>query len=255
MATYVKQIVLSNGLVQSGTAGNPDRNADCTSILTVANGGTGTATPSLSAGISTVVTGTWPGQSVSLVNDVATPGNNYCYGTDGSGTKGWVALPVSSTSGVWNYSTTLTMADPGSGKLRVNNSLWLSVTALAINYLDQNNFDRTPILSSLVTGDIIMVQDKGNAGNWVKYTVSGTPTNNTSWFQIPVLIAGGAGTAPANNAPLLVQFQQVASGGGGGGGPLTVGTTSIAAGTSGYLLYDNATVLGESNVIDGGNWI
>ena len=254
MATFIKTFTTSKGLVTAATAANPDRNADCVSILTVANGGTGTASPSLSAGISTVVVGTWPGQNVNLVNDVATPGNNYCYGTDGSGTKGWVALPVSSTSGVWNYSTTLTMADPGSGKLRTNNATWLSVTQIALNQYDQNNFDRTPILSSLVTGDVLFIQDKSNSGNYVKYTVAGTPTNNTSWFQIPVTVTSGAGTAPANNAPLVVQFQQVASGGGGGGGPLTVGTTSIAAGTNGYLLYDNATILGESNVIDGGAW-
>jgi hypothetical protein len=39
-----------------------------------------------------------------------------------------------------------------------------------------------------------------------------------------------------------------ASSGGGGGGSLTVGTTTISGGTSGYGLYDNSGVLGEAPI-------
>lgn len=37
-------------------------------------------------------------------------------------------------------------------------------------------------------------------------------------------------------------------------GSITVGTTTIASGTNGYMLYNNGGVLGNTNVIDGGTW-
>src|SRR5262245_22448124 len=80
-----------------------------------------------------------------FVNDAATPGNSLYYGTDSSGAKGYFTLPVSSTSGIWNYdATSTTMANPGTGKIRFNNATLASTTALAINTIDQNSVDRTP---------------------------------------------------------------------------------------------------------------
>src|SRR5215471_12631384 len=264
MATFIKTFTLSRGLVTAATAANPDRNADCTSVLTVANGGTGTATPSLVAGANVTITGTWPNQTIAatgggggsgtvtsitaaapltggtitttgsiglatqmsltsdasgvkLVNDAGAPGNSLYYGTDNSGTKGFFALPVSATGGIWNYATPTTMADPGSGKIRANSGTWNLVTALAISSTDQNGFDRTPILSTLQANDILLIQDKGNSANWIKHKMMGAATNNTTWFQLPVASLAAAGSAPSNNSPLIVEFQQI--GGAGGGAP------------------------------------
>src|SRR5262245_48713072 len=55
-----------------------------------------------------------------LQNDASAPGNGRYYGTDKAGTKGYFALPVSTSEGYWRYDTSTTMASPGSGKLRFN---------------------------------------------------------------------------------------------------------------------------------------
>ena len=44
-----------------------------------------------------------------------------------------------------------------------------------------------------------------------------------------------------------------AVGGGGGGSGISVGVTSITGGTSGYVMYDNAGVVGELNTTGSGN--
>jgi len=199
---------------------------------------------------------------VKLVNDAAAPGSSLCYGTDNSGTKGWFTLPISATGGIWAYATPITMADPGSGKVRANSGTWNLVTALAISTTDQGGFDRTPILSSLQSGDVLFIQDKGNSANWIKHQVTGAATNNTTWFQIPVTSLSAAGTAPSNNSPLIVEFQQV----GGVTGvtavtasaPLTSSggaTPNIALSTSGVTAstYNTVTVDTYGRVTAGSN--
>jgi len=236
--------------------------------VAVASGGTGTTAPAPVAGNGIAFSGTWPNQTVSvttqmsvtvdssgvkLVNDATTPGTLAYYGTDNSGTRGYYTLPLSSTGGIWNYATPTTMADPGSGKIRANSGTWNLVTALAISTTDQNGFDRTPILTSLQINDVLFIQDKGNSANWIKHKMTAAGTNNTTWFQLPVASLAAAGSAPSNNSPLIVAFQQV--GGTGGTTSLAVGSTPITGGTDGYLLYQQSgAILGESNVVDGGTW-
>lgn len=50
------------------------------------------ATPSITADVITQLSVTSDASGVKLVNDAATPGNKYYYGTNGSGTKGYFAL-------------------------------------------------------------------------------------------------------------------------------------------------------------------
>lgn len=50
------------------------------------------ATPSIVADVKTQMSITSDASGIKLVNDAATPGNNYYYGTNGSGTKGYFAL-------------------------------------------------------------------------------------------------------------------------------------------------------------------
>jgi hypothetical protein len=49
-------------------------------------------------------------RTLALVNDTASPGNSYYYGTNGSGTKGYYTLPTTSSSKVLPYSNTGTLS-------------------------------------------------------------------------------------------------------------------------------------------------
>ena len=137
---------------------------------------------------------------------------------------------TSSTEAFWNFSTSTTMADPGSGKLRINNATGSAATQTAISVTTQPGTDVTNVLALLRAGDQIIIQDKSNAANWIRYTVGSTPTNNASWFLIPVTFVSGSGTGSANNNLLVVAFQTTGPGGGGSG---TV--TNFSAGNLGPL--------------------
>src|SRR5215471_10318795 len=101
MATFIKTFTLSRGLVTAATAANPDRNADCTGILTVANGGTGTATPSLVAGANVTITGTWPNQTIAATG-----------GGGGSGTVTSITAGTGLTGGTITTTGTIALATP-----------------------------------------------------------------------------------------------------------------------------------------------
>jgi hypothetical protein len=145
----------------------------------------------------------------------------------------WENISItSSTEGLWNFSTSTTMADPGSGKLRINNATGSAATQMAISVTTQSGTDVTNVLKASQAGDQIVIQDKSNAANWIRYTVSSAPTNNTSWFQIPLTYVSGSGTGSANNNLLIVAFQTTGPGGGGGGSGTV---TNFSAGNLGPL--------------------
>src|SRR5262245_31546895 len=103
-------------------------------VASVSPNGTVNATAYIGSGASltnlplppTTMSLTNDGTNLLLLGDVDIPGNGFYYGTNSAGTKGFYSLPVTSTSGTWTFSTNTTMADPGSGRLRINNTLWTS---------------------------------------------------------------------------------------------------------------------------------
>jgi Major tropism determinant N-terminal domain len=164
-----------------------------------------------------------------LVNDAAAPGASRYYGTDAAAARGWHALPVSTREGIWSFSTTTTMADPGSGKLRFNAATPASVTALALSKTTDSGIDASNTLKTLTTGDAIQVQDQSNAANWIRFKLTVPAVNNTSWFQLPVALyepTSYGGVVPNNNSPVLVA---VTAGGGGAGGTGTVTSVGLSA--------------------------
>jgi hypothetical protein len=136
---------------------------------------------------------------------------------------------TSSTEGVWNFSTNLTQADPGSGKLRVNNAVFLSATSIAISKFSIQGIDRSNVLQALKSGDQLFLQDKTAATTWIRYNVTANSIDNLSWFQIPVAAVEGSGTTPGNNDDLIVSFQSSGAGGGGGGPGFVTGETPSGA--------------------------
>src|SRR5262245_26392043 len=120
---------------------------------------------------------------------------------------------VSNTEGYWRYSSNTTIADPNASYFRVNNAVLHSATQMALSVMTQNSVDATNLLKQLQPGDQIFIQDKDNAANWIRYNITGTPTNNTTWFQIPVSTVSYGGTAPNNNAQAVFAFFAGTAGG------------------------------------------
>jgi hypothetical protein len=129
---------------------------------------------------------------------------------------GWSSI-VSSIEGLWNFSSTTTMADPGSGKVRVNNVSVPGATQMAISATTNAGTDRSQIIKSLTVGDQIVCQDRSDSANWVRYTVQSAPIDNTTWFQIAVSATSSSGTTSSNNNELVIAFE---GGGGAGAAPV-----------------------------------
>lgn len=63
----------------------------------------------------------------------------------------------------WRFSTTTTAADPGSRNLRYDNATPASVTELYISDITENNGDASLLLSLLVPGNKIFIQQQDDA--------------------------------------------------------------------------------------------
>jgi hypothetical protein len=101
----------------------------------------------------------------------------------------------------YQFSTTTTAADPGTGFFRFNSATTTSITEMYISDLDVNSTDRS---GALLTFDDTTGSDKARiyipgfgTGYTVSITVTGTITNNGTWLTIPVTFDTGA--LPANN--------------------------------------------------------
>lgn len=112
----------------------------------------------------------------------------------------------------WRFSTNTTAADPGNSNFRYNNSTLASVTNI---YFDDNatgGFDVGTIFSTLASGDKIYIQQNTDANKAALFTLSGSPTDNTGWWTIPVTV-DASGTLHDNNAKCATLFFQSGSGG------------------------------------------
>jgi hypothetical protein len=59
----------------------------------------------------------------------------------------------------------------------------------------------------LAIGDDLYLQDKPNAANWGRYTLTALPTDNGTWVQFSALTyVGSGGVEPANNDDVGVSF-------------------------------------------------
>jgi hypothetical protein len=92
----------------------------------------------------------------------------------------------------WKYDRTTTASDPGNGKFRLNNTTVGSATALYISKKTDSGIDAYNILRNMDVGDRIYLQNSADASEAIIVTVSGTITNNTSWFSIPFTVDGQA---------------------------------------------------------------
>jgi hypothetical protein len=109
----------------------------------------------------------------------------------------------------YNFLTSTSASDPGSGKLAFNNASGPSVSNLYLDSLNSDGTDMSAFLVLVKTGDVILIQDKGTAGNFIRLKVSSTPVNNTGWWTIPVTFVSSSGVLPNNNSPVAILVQML----------------------------------------------
>lgn len=102
----------------------------------------------------------------------------------------------------YGFDTSTTMADPGTGDVRLNNATVASVTAIAISALTNatgNPNIRTYIASwddsvNATTRGNITLTKIGTPATFAVFKVNGALTDNTTWLQLPVTYVTSNGT-------------------------------------------------------------
>jgi hypothetical protein len=122
---------------------------------------------------------------------------------------------VPSNETQWKYSNTTTMADPNTGNFRANNLTASLVTQFAFSGTSAQGIARANLFNSLEVGDTIYVQDIDLPAAWARFTIATVPTDNTTWFLVPVTYVAASGTGLANNNRCLITFSQSGTGIGG----------------------------------------
>lgn len=106
----------------------------------------------------------------------------------------------------WTFDTSTTMADPGTGDIRLNNGTVSSVTQIAVSAssADTSNPDVSDFVatwddSDSTTKGTLILRKNGEPQTFATFTINGAITDNTTWLQIPVTYTDGNGTFSASD--------------------------------------------------------
>lgn len=107
--------------------------------------------------------------------------------------------------GEWEFDTTITKADPGSGKFRLNNATQGSASELYISQEDRSGAVLDDALNSLQSGDTIRLQSETQAQVQV-YTVNGTVVDEGTYKTVPIawVSAGASDLVNADTCSLYI---------------------------------------------------
>jgi hypothetical protein len=135
----------------------------------------------------TQVSGAWT-LTGNILGPAGAPGAD---GQDGS----------SSSYFLYRTNTLLVSGNPTNQKIRWNNPVQLSATELGISAITDDAVNITIFLSLLNLGDTIVIQDKNVAANYQTFVVTGSITDNTTWFSVPVTLIDNGGWSPTGEFP------------------------------------------------------
>jgi hypothetical protein len=86
--------------------------------------------------------------------------------------------------GEWTYETSLAAGDPGSGKLRFNDTSFRLMTTMRVSKTDANGLAISTLMSKLQWNDVIVIRNLTTGGEWrFRYNSNLNPTDNTTWVQ------------------------------------------------------------------------
>ena len=156
----------------------------------------------------------------------------------------------------YDFSTTTTMADPGSGNIRFNNVTLSSVSAIAIDDLDKNGVDQSAFIilwddsTNTVKGTLVF---RTAGGDVATFLITGL-TVNVGWSQVAVTHVASSGTF-GNGEDTFIGFTRAgdkgADGAGAGdvSGPASATDNTIARydNTTGKLLQGSGVTIDDSN--------
>jgi len=189
------------------SSGGTAPNISFTGTLAVANGGTGTATPSLVAGTNISVSGTWPNQTVNSTNTGGTVTSVTV--AAGSGLSGGGTVTTSGTINIANAGVTSNVAGTGISVSGATGAVTIANTGV-----------------TSLNGSTGAISLSAGFSNMEVFTSSGSWTVPTAVTKALVYVTGAGGSA--NSATGSGNY----SGGGGGAGGTAIGILTVTPGAS-----------------------
>lgn len=126
---------------------------------------------------------------------------------------------------LYTFDSSTTMADPGAGDVRLNNSTFASVTAIAVADNSANTGNPDVSASILAMDDSTSTANRGTVTlrkstapeNFAQFYISGASTDNTGWTQLAVTHLVSSGTFVGGDT-LVLSFARTGDKGENGSG-------------------------------------
>lgn len=165
--------------------------------------------------------------------------------TNGSGDLSFVTPGAASSLNVnyeFQYSSTTTSGDPGSGVFRLNNATVASATSLFISEITDAGANISTVFDALASGDKIYLQNNSDSTERILLNVTSI-TDNTTWYDVTITVDDSNGPTWTNLADFGLIFEHTA--GGGGGGDLSLNNTQEIT-TTGNTFVEWTSLSGDS---------
>lgn len=237
----------------SASAASTSASAASTSASAAATSATAASTSASNASTSASAASTSASNASTSASTASTHATNAASSASAASTSATNAATsateaAASVGFVYTYSTTTTMADPGTGIVRFNSATLASVTAIAIDDLsadtgnpDVSNWILTFDNSTATNKGTLRFRKKSAPQNFVDYTVTAL-TDNAGWTELAVTHAASSGSL-SNSDSLLMAFYATGDVGpagppGSGSGDVNGPASSVA---SEIALFDGTT--------------
>jgi len=120
--------------------------------------------------------------------------------------------PVSTPTAKYNNLGTISAGDPGSGNIGVNNADPALVTEGYASALSRGGNDLSFLWRRVDRGDILAAFATGGNSNVNFWRVTATPTDNGTWFLVPVEAVDFSGPLPSDEIEIYFISRQVQDG-------------------------------------------
>jgi hypothetical protein len=106
-----------------------------------------------------------------------------------------------------------TSEPPGAQEIRLNNATQSAATLLWASHTTSSGINIKQFLSAATTGAKLILQDKNDNTNYIKFDVTSSPVDKSTYWEFPVSVTVSGGNLP--NAAILASVTAATAGGGG----------------------------------------
>ena len=146
-----------------------------------------------------------PSGSISSVGDAETRGKNVAYHVDIIASSAAAAADIAMFGFPYQWDSGVAAADPGSGRIRVNNASPDLATSIVISTMDRWAVNLSALIAAVAVGSHFHISKVGGQANRVSYRVTALPVISGSFATIPVAVLLSSG-ALSNNDNMTLEI-------------------------------------------------